>query len=166
MLSNRLKSAEGHLRGVQRMVEADAYCLDIIHQIQAVQKALEKFNSLVLERHLQTCVTTAIQGNDPDERRRVIREIMEVFDVDQGRLNLHGGQGKRGATMETVHYHVPAISCGHCVATIKRELDTIDGVFSVEADERTRDVSVTFEPPAAQQEIESLMEEIGYPVQR
>ena len=78
---NRLKSIEGHIRGVQRMVDEDAYCVDIIHQNIAVQRALEKVNSLILERHLQTCVTTAIRGEDPGERERVIAEILAVFET-------------------------------------------------------------------------------------
>jgi DNA-binding FrmR family transcriptional regulator len=78
---NRLKSIEGHVRGVQRMVDDDAYCIDVINQNLAVQRALEKVNSLILERHLQTCVTTAIQGDDPAERQRVIKEIMNVFET-------------------------------------------------------------------------------------
>jgi DNA-binding FrmR family transcriptional regulator len=78
---NRLKSIEGHVRGVQRMVDEDAYCIDIINQNLAVQRALEKVNSLILERHLQTCVTTAIQGDDATERQRVIAEIMNVFET-------------------------------------------------------------------------------------
>jgi DNA-binding FrmR family transcriptional regulator len=78
---NRLKSIEGHVRGVQRMVEEDAYCIDIMNQNLAVQRALEKVNGLILERHLQTCVTTAIQGDDPAERERVISEIMSVFEA-------------------------------------------------------------------------------------
>jgi DNA-binding FrmR family transcriptional regulator len=78
---NRLKSIEGHVRGVQRMVDGDVYCIDIINQNLAVQRALEKVNSLILERHLQTCVTTAIQGDDPVERERVIAEIMNVFEA-------------------------------------------------------------------------------------
>ena len=84
MLMNRLKSVEGHVRGVERMVEQGDYCIDIIRQIQAIQRALDKVNSLILEHHLETCVTTAIQGNDPAERERVIREIAQIFDVDQG----------------------------------------------------------------------------------
>jgi len=76
---NRLKSIEGHVRGVQRMVDGDAYCIDIIDQVLAVQRALEKVNSLILERHLQTCVTTAIRGEDPAERERVIDEILSIF---------------------------------------------------------------------------------------
>ena len=76
---NRLKSIEGHVRGVTKMVEEEAYCIDIVNQIQAVQAALQKVSSVVLDRHLHTCVTTAIRGDDPDERERVISEIMGVF---------------------------------------------------------------------------------------
>jgi len=78
---NRLKSIEGHVRGVQRMVDEDVYCIDIINQNLAVQRALEKVNGLILERHLQTCVTAAIQGDDPAQRQRVITEIMTVFEA-------------------------------------------------------------------------------------
>jgi DNA-binding FrmR family transcriptional regulator len=78
---NRLKSIEGHVRGIQRMVAGDAYCIDIINQNLAVQRALEKVNNLVLERHLQTCVTMAIRGDDPTERERVIDEILSVFET-------------------------------------------------------------------------------------
>ena len=78
---NRLKSIEGHVRGVQRMVDEDAYCIDILNQNLAVQRALEKVNGLILERHLQTCVTTAIKGDGPAERERVIAEIMSVFEA-------------------------------------------------------------------------------------
>ena len=78
---NRLRSIEGHVRGIQRMVDEGAYCIDIINQNLAVQRALEKVNSLILERHLQTCVTTAIQSDDPMERERVITEIMTVFEA-------------------------------------------------------------------------------------
>lgn len=78
---NRLKSIEGHVRGIQRMVDDDAYCIDIINQVLAVQRALEKVNGLILERHLQTCVTTAIRGDDAAERERVITEILSVFET-------------------------------------------------------------------------------------
>jgi DNA-binding FrmR family transcriptional regulator len=63
------------------MVENEEYCVDIVNQILAVQRALQKVNGLVLERHLNTCVTTAIRGDDPDERERVIGEIMGVFEA-------------------------------------------------------------------------------------
>ena len=82
---NRLKSVDGHIRGVMRMVEDDAYCIDVMNQNLAVQRALEKVNRLILEHHLQTCVTTAIQGDDPAERERVIVEILSIFEAT-GRL--------------------------------------------------------------------------------
>lgn len=78
-ISNRLKSIEGHVRGVAKMVENDAYCIDIVNQVNAIQAALQKVSTMLLDRHLHTCVTTAIRGDDPDERERVIGEIMDVF---------------------------------------------------------------------------------------
>ena len=77
----RLKTIEGHLRGVIRMVEEDTYCIDVIRQIQAVEAALNKVSSQILENHLNSCVITAIQGNDKKERERVLKEITEVFDM-------------------------------------------------------------------------------------
>jgi CsoR family transcriptional regulator, copper-sensing transcriptional repressor len=77
----RLKSVEGHVRGIQRMVTEGAYCMDIIKQNLAIQRALEKVNVLVLDGHLNSCVTTAIRGDDASERERVIRELLEVFDM-------------------------------------------------------------------------------------
>lgn len=80
-LLNRLKTIEGHVRGVQRMIEADEYCIDIIKQTQAIQRALDKFNSLVLAGHLNGCVTTAIRSEQPEERERVVQELLQVFDA-------------------------------------------------------------------------------------
>ena len=77
----RLKTIEGHLRGVIRMVEEDAYCIDVIRQIQAVESALNKVSGHILEDHLNSCVITAIQGNDRKERERVLKEITEVFEM-------------------------------------------------------------------------------------
>ena len=77
----RLKTIEGHLRGVIRMVEEDSYCIDIIRQIQAVESALNKVSTQILANHLDSCVTTAIQGNNQKERERVLKEITEVFEM-------------------------------------------------------------------------------------
>ena len=77
----RLKTVEGHLRGVIRMVEQDEYCIDVIRQIQAVESALNKVNAQILTNHLDSCVTTAIQGNNAKERERVLKEITEVFEM-------------------------------------------------------------------------------------
>ena len=80
-VERRLASAAGHIKGIQRMVADDVYCIDIIQQIQAVQAALNKVSTMMLDNHLRTCVTTAIQGEDADERERMLQELTSVFQV-------------------------------------------------------------------------------------
>ena len=77
----RLKTIEGHLRGVSRMLEDGAYCIDVIRQIQAVESALNKVSGMILEDHLNSCVITAVKGEDQSERQRVLNEILEVFET-------------------------------------------------------------------------------------
>jgi DNA-binding FrmR family transcriptional regulator len=77
----RLKSIEGHIRGIHKMVGEDAYCIDVIGQIQAVQAALNKVKGQILDEHLHHCVITAVQGEDPRERERVLAEISAVFET-------------------------------------------------------------------------------------
>jgi DNA-binding FrmR family transcriptional regulator len=78
---SRLKTVEGHIRGIERMVEEDAYCIDVIRQVQAVQAALNRISAMILDNHLNSCLITAVRGDDPAERERVLHEISEVFDA-------------------------------------------------------------------------------------
>ncbi|MBI5649350.1 MAG: metal-sensitive transcriptional regulator [Chloroflexi bacterium] len=80
-LKNRALSIQGHIGAVARMIDEDAYCIDIIKQTQAVQKAIEKLNTLLLERHLGGCVTSALRGDKPKERERVLKELLDVFET-------------------------------------------------------------------------------------
>lgn len=73
---HRFKIAQGHLKKIISMVEKDEYCIDIIHQSQAVQKALEEVNNLILENHLKTCAADAIKTGRQEE---AIAEVMNVF---------------------------------------------------------------------------------------
>ena len=77
----RLKIIEGHIRGVQKMVHADAYCIDSLKQIKAVKQALERVGSITLQTHLQTCVTEGLRSDEVEERERVIAEIVDVFNA-------------------------------------------------------------------------------------
>ena len=77
----RLKSVEGHVRGVQRMVEEDAYCVDVVNQIVALQRALKRVSGLVLDQHLHSCVTNAIRSPYLDKREQVLGELLEVFEA-------------------------------------------------------------------------------------
>lgn len=84
-VTKRLASAAGHIKGIERMVEEDTYCIEVIKQIQAVQAALSKVSSLILDNHLHTCVITAVRGNNPDEREQVLREVASVFEMSSKR---------------------------------------------------------------------------------
>jgi DNA-binding FrmR family transcriptional regulator len=75
----RIRNVEGHLRGIERMVEQDAYCIDVIRQLSAAQAALGRLSGRVLEDHLHSCLVTAVKGEDPAERERVLEEIGEVY---------------------------------------------------------------------------------------
>ena len=77
----RLKSVEGHVRGIQRMVDEGAYCIDVVNQIVAIQRALKKVSGLVLDDHLHSCVTDAMRGPDATARERVLGELIEVFEA-------------------------------------------------------------------------------------
>jgi DNA-binding FrmR family transcriptional regulator len=77
----RMKSIAGHVKGIERMLENDAYCIDVIKQVQAVEAALNKVSGLLLEGHLHSCVITAVRGEDLSERERVLGEIADVFET-------------------------------------------------------------------------------------
>jgi DNA-binding FrmR family transcriptional regulator len=75
-LLKRLRRMEGQVRGIQKMVEEDRYCLDIVEQIQAIQAAARQVSLLVLEDHLRGCVKTAIQE---DQGETAIKEMVTVL---------------------------------------------------------------------------------------
>lgn len=66
--------------------------------------------------------------------------------------------------MTTMTFNVPGINCGHCVHTIQTELSDLEGVKEVTASNETKKVTVSFEPPANEESIKSLLTEINYPV--
>jgi copper chaperone CopZ len=68
--------------------------------------------------------------------------------------------------MTTITLKVPAISCGHCVHTIKNEIGEVPGVRSVEASEKTKLVTIGFDTPATQAQIEAALAEINYPAEK
>jgi len=66
--------------------------------------------------------------------------------------------------MERITYLVPNISCMHCVHTIKTELLEQNGVRSVEADKDSKQVTIEFDPPASEESLKSVLQELNYPV--
>ena len=80
---NRLKRIEGQVRGIARMVGEDRYCIDILHQIQAVRAALTKVESAVLKDHAACCVAEAIASGDEAEQREKFTELVDLFEKVQ-----------------------------------------------------------------------------------
>ncbi len=76
-LANRLKRAEGQLRGVAGMVATGAYCIDVLQQISAVRRALDKIALVLLQDHLETCVADALSERGSREK---IKELIDTID--------------------------------------------------------------------------------------
>jgi DNA-binding FrmR family transcriptional regulator len=75
---NRLRRIEGQVRGLQRMVEEDRYCADVLIQVSAVHEALRKVSRALLENHLRHCATHAIQ-HSPQKAEAMYNELIDLF---------------------------------------------------------------------------------------
>ena len=74
----RLKSIEGQVRGIERMVKEEKYCVDIVNQIAAVRSALSSVGSMILKRHIENCVSDAIRSGETGGSQ-IIEELMTVL---------------------------------------------------------------------------------------
>jgi len=81
----RLRRIEGQVQGLQRMIDGDAYCVDILLQVAAVQGALEQVEKLLLGRHIESCVSDAVRSGSKNERQRKIDELLAVFTRFRGK---------------------------------------------------------------------------------
>ncbi len=92
--AQRLKLIAGQLGGVQRMLEEDRVCVDILVQLAAVQSGLAEVGRLILARHIETSLADAFGSHDAREARKKVDEVMEVF-ARFSRLPLGGASGSR-----------------------------------------------------------------------
>ncbi len=76
----RLKRVEGQVRGLQRMVESDTYCIDVLTQVSAATRALQSVAVELVDDHLRHCVTNAVQSDDPGEADRIISEATNAIE--------------------------------------------------------------------------------------
>jgi DNA-binding FrmR family transcriptional regulator len=81
----RLRRIEGQVQGIQRMVEEEKYCVDILLQLTAVEGAVEQVQRLLLGRHIESCVADAIRSGSTRDRQRKVDELLEVFSRFSGR---------------------------------------------------------------------------------
>jgi DNA-binding FrmR family transcriptional regulator len=78
-LINRLKRVEGQVRGIQKMVEEDRYCVDILIQISAIQAALKKAGFEITEHHVKHCVSDAVTTGEGNEAIEELMAVMKQF---------------------------------------------------------------------------------------
>ncbi len=81
----RLRRIEGQVQGLQRMIDADTYCVDVLLQVAAVQGALEQVEKLLLGRHIESCVADAMRSGSKHDRQRKIDELLAVFTRFRGK---------------------------------------------------------------------------------
>lgn len=79
LLINRLNRIEGQVRGVSRMVEKDAYCIDVINQIAAVRSALSSLTKCLLDTHIRTCVVEDVQKGDNDSIDELLKTLQRLL---------------------------------------------------------------------------------------
>ncbi len=75
-LTNRLSRIEGQVRGIKRMVEEDAYCVDILNQVAAVNAALNSFNKVLLANHIKSCVVENVRRGN----KEIIDELVATME--------------------------------------------------------------------------------------
>ncbi|MBC5997596.1 transcriptional regulator [Romboutsia ilealis] len=78
-LIKRLKRIEGQVKGIQKMVEEERYCVDILVQISAIRSAINKVGSIILENHIKGCVTESIKHDDMEVTEQTIQELMDTI---------------------------------------------------------------------------------------
>ncbi|HLI29276.1 MAG TPA: metal-sensitive transcriptional regulator [Chloroflexota bacterium] len=77
---NRLATIEGHIKGIRKMVEADQYCVDILRQAYAVERALQAFEAVLLREHLHGCV---VEGFRAGRDQEMVQELAELFELSR-----------------------------------------------------------------------------------
>ena len=81
---HRTKILQGQMRGLEKMIDADEYCVDIITQSLAIQKSLSSLNKLLVENHLRTHVTDMFDAGG-DEREKAVSELLAVYELQNNR---------------------------------------------------------------------------------
>lgn len=75
----RLNRIEGQVKGIQKMVEDERYCVDILVQISAIRSAINKVGNIILENHIKGCVSESIKNEDEEQSDQVISELMNTI---------------------------------------------------------------------------------------
>jgi DNA-binding FrmR family transcriptional regulator/copper chaperone CopZ len=156
------------LEEVSRMLQSDAYCVDVMKQIQTVQCSLERANRVTLHKHLQTCFSDAVLFG---RGQAAIEELIDTVKFTPASTvphrSLSGSGPGHGAALDTKFMAVttlslPGISSPKCKAAIERIVAPITGVGSVEVDLSTRTITIYHDDRAPARRLIEAIEEQGY----
>lgn len=84
---HRSKIIDGQIKGLQKMIDEEAYCMDILTQSLAVQKSLASLSKLILQNHLETHVTENFSSGDPQRQEQAIQELLSLYELTKVRTN-------------------------------------------------------------------------------
>lgn len=79
---HRTKILEGQMRGVQKMIENEDYCMDILTQNLAIQKSLSSLNKLILENHIKTHITNMLGSDNDAQQTKAIEELLKLYELN------------------------------------------------------------------------------------
>lgn len=80
---HRSKILQGQMKGLEKMIEKDEYCMDIITQSLAIQKSLSSLNKLMVENHLKTHITQGMTSNDEEKQSKAVEEMVSLYELTQ-----------------------------------------------------------------------------------
>ncbi|AOY56654.1 metal-sensitive transcriptional regulator [Candidatus Rhodoluna planktonica] len=89
---HRSKILEGQMKGLQKMIENEDYCMDIITQSLAIQKSLGSLNKLIVENHLLTHVSHMMHSESLSDNQKAVDEMLKIFEITQNRSNQGGAK--------------------------------------------------------------------------
>lgn len=75
----RIRRIAGQVAAIERMIDGDRYCVDVLLQVAAVRAALDGVGKLILRSHVETCVTDALASDRPKDRKQKVDELIDVF---------------------------------------------------------------------------------------
>lgn len=80
--THRSKIIEGQFKGLQKMIDSESYCIDILTQSLAIQKSLASLNKLILENHLRTHVTEMLTSSKEESREKAVAELLNLYELN------------------------------------------------------------------------------------
>ncbi len=155
----RLRRIEGQARGLQRMVEDEQYCIDILTQVSAMTSALQSVALGLLDEHLRHCVVDAARAGARRPTPRSPRRPPPS--PGSSRPDPHR-QAPGGSMSTTATYTVSGMTCGHCVASVTEEVQEVGGVQDVAVTLETGALTVTSAQPLDEATVRAAVEEAGY----